>query len=177
MARLLWQSFIWLSQNTFWWRGIYSSLQKCLFKPLTVLVYDDMVGRRGIYGSLPNLATSPYNDRALSKSLVGVGVTPEVFILWQNCHEYKMHGLGYSILHVSGLADLCGFCGTDRYILNNQYVAYVFNLCTGRRSIWILQCLTLPWKLAGALQHRTPPRWLKYAFEGPSTCCYLFNKI
>lgn len=34
-------------------------------------------GRRGIYGTLPSLASSPYADRSLSPSLVGIGVTPE----------------------------------------------------------------------------------------------------
>ena len=40
-------------------------------------------GRRGLYGTLQSLTTSPYNDRALSSSLVGVGVTPEAIDMSQ----------------------------------------------------------------------------------------------
>jgi len=34
-------------------------------------------GRRGLYGTLESLTTSPYADRTKSSSLVGIGVTPE----------------------------------------------------------------------------------------------------
>ena len=40
-------------------------------------------GRRGIYGTLDSLASSPYADRNLSASLVGVGVTPEAIDMSQ----------------------------------------------------------------------------------------------
>jgi alpha-N-acetylglucosaminidase len=40
-------------------------------------------GRRGIYGTLDSLASSPYADRSKSASLVGVGVTPEAIDMSQ----------------------------------------------------------------------------------------------
>ena len=40
-------------------------------------------GRRGIYGTLDSLASSPYADRAKSPSLVGIGVTPEAIDMSQ----------------------------------------------------------------------------------------------
>ncbi len=40
-------------------------------------------GRRGIYGTLDSLASSPYADRNKSASLVGVGVTPEAIDMSQ----------------------------------------------------------------------------------------------
>jgi len=40
-------------------------------------------GRRGLYGTLESLASSPYADRPLSPSLVGVGVTPEAIDMSQ----------------------------------------------------------------------------------------------
>ena len=40
-------------------------------------------GRRGLYGTLDSLASSPYADRNKSASLVGVGVTPEAIDMSQ----------------------------------------------------------------------------------------------
>jgi len=40
-------------------------------------------GRRGIYGTLPSYATSPYDDRAKSPNLIGIGVTPEAIDMSQ----------------------------------------------------------------------------------------------
>ncbi len=40
-------------------------------------------GRRGLYGTLESLASSPYDDRALTSSLVGIGVTPEAIDMSQ----------------------------------------------------------------------------------------------
>ena len=40
-------------------------------------------GRRGLYGTLDSLANSPYDDRAKSASLIGIGVTPEAIDMSQ----------------------------------------------------------------------------------------------
>lgn len=40
-------------------------------------------GRRGIYGTLPSLASSPYIDRTKNASIVGIGVTPEAIDMSQ----------------------------------------------------------------------------------------------
>ena len=44
-------------------------------------------GRRGIYGTIPSYATSPYDDRSKSASLVGIGVTPEAIDMSQPCFD------------------------------------------------------------------------------------------